>query len=179
MAVNLGPLIVTERLELWQPAMQDRAALHEIVAHGDTKRFLGPGSAEHEHFQRFARNAGSWFLYGYGGFTVRLRESGEVIGNCGLFHSWRGLGEDFDDRAEAGWIVRHDQVGRGLAQEAMDAAIGWFEREHGAREMVCMIAHGNDRSFALATRLGFRPMRDTIVPDGDAVTLLKRPATAA
>lgn len=51
------------------------------------------------------RNAGSWYLCGYGALMLRLRGRQEVIGNCGGFHIFRALGDDFDDNPEAGWIV--------------------------------------------------------------------------
>lgn len=174
-----GPFLITERLELWQPVRDDLAAMHAIVSDAATGRYLAAQNGMADQFQRFARNAGSWWLYGYGSFTVRRRGSSEVIGNCGLFHSWRGLGEDFDDRPEAGWILRPDAVGQGLAHEALTASLGWFERAFGAHEIACMIALGNARSFALAERLGFRPLRDAVLPDGAEVRLLARPPQAA
>jgi len=167
--------ILTERLELAPPVAGDREALRAIVAHPATGRFLGRNPADPpEHFVRFARNAGSWQLYGYGSFTLRLRATGEVIGNTGVFHSWRGLGPDFDDRPEAGWILRHDMVGQGYAREAMEAALGWFDAEYGPRPVMCMIGHGNAPSLALAARLGFAPLRDAALGDGERVHLLQR-----
>ena len=169
-----APHLVTERLDLRLPTASDVAAMAAIVSHEDTRRHLGPAFDPADHFLRFSRNAGSWLLYGYGGFMVRLRDSEELIGNCGVFHSWRGLGEDFDDKPEAGWILRHDQVGRGIGQEAMTAALAWFDRIHGPRRVVCMTAPENRASVRLAAKLGFAPMRETVLPDGDAVVLLER-----
>ena len=174
-----GPAIVTERLELWPPAKEDMAELFAINSHPETRRYFGPPEPLAGQFQRFARNAGSWFLYGYGAFMVRLKDGTEVIGNCGVFHSFRGLGEDFDDKPEMGWVVSHDYTGRGIATEAARAALAWFEREHGPREIVCMIAPANAASLRLSVRLGFMPMRDTVLPDGDAVRLLSRPPRAS
>lgn len=173
------PLLLTERLDLRLPTATDVRTMAEIVTAPETGRFLGPVAEPAEHFGRFCRNAGSWLLYGYGGFMVRLRGSEEVIGNCGVFHSVRGLGEDFDDQPEAGWILRHDQVGKGLAGEAMREALEWFERTHGPRRIVCMIAPDNAPSIRLAEKLGFTPMRDTVLPDGDTVRLLERPPLTA
>lgn len=150
--------------------------MHAIVSHPDTARFLGPREGAADHFQRFARNAGSWWLYGYGAFVLRLRGTGTIIGNGGVFHSWRGLGADFDDKPEAGWIVRHDHVGRGFAHEAMTAALAWFEHTHGAQPVVCMIDPANRPSLALAERLGFAALREAALPDGAPVLLLARPA---
>jgi len=172
--VKDAPQLLTDRLELRLPVPADFPAIVEIVEHAQTARFLGPRSGTPDHFMRFCRNAGSWLLYGYGMFTIRLRGSEEVIGNCGVFHSWRGLGEDFDDSPEAGWTLRHDQVGRGIGREAMTAALGWFDRIHGPRRVVCMITAGNEPSLRLAGKLGFASMRDTVLPDGDAVRLFER-----
>ena len=169
-----APFLVTERLELWQPRAGDLQAMHDVVSHPATGRYLGPQALLHDHAIRFMRNAGSWFLYGYGALILRLHGEPEPIGNCGVFHTFRGLGEDFDDHPEAGWIVAADHVGQGFASEAMHAVLAWFERVHGARRIVCMIAPGNDPSLRLAARLGFTPMREVELPDGEAVRLLER-----
>ena len=171
-----APLLVTERLEMWVPTKDEIWATHAINTEPETVRFLGHAHSRHDHFQRFSRNAGSWLLYGYGGFMVRERGSGRLLGNCGIFHSYRGLGEDFDDFPEAGWILRSDSVGQGFGMEAMGAVLAWFEREHGPQRIVCMISLGNEPSIKLAGKLGFIPLRETQLPDGDTVLLLARPA---
>jgi RimJ/RimL family protein N-acetyltransferase len=168
------PFLVTERLELWLPRAEDLRATYEVVTHPATGRYLGPQEQLHQHAIRFMRGAGSWFLYGYGPLMLRLRGEDRLIGNCGLFHSFRGLGEDFDDQPEVGWIIAADHVGQGLGGEAMQAVLAWFEREHGPRRAVCMIAVGNEPSLKLAARLGFAPLRDTELPDGEVVRLLER-----
>jgi RimJ/RimL family protein N-acetyltransferase len=168
------PFLTTERLELWQPRAADLKAMHAIVTHPSTGRFLGSSAPLHEHATRFTRAAGSWFLYGYGPLMLRLRGQKALIGNCGVFHTFRGLGEDFDDHPEAGWIVAAEHVGQGLAGEAMRAVLAWFEPEHGPRRIVAMIAVRNEPSLKLAARLGFSPLRQAELPDGDVVQLLER-----
>jgi RimJ/RimL family protein N-acetyltransferase len=172
---DTGPFLTTERLDLWRPTIADEPAMFAIISNPATHRYLGPMSTRADHFTRFQRNAGSWFLHGYGSFMVRPKGTAEVIGNCGVFHTYRGLGEDFDDRPEAGWILAESAVGRGIAREAMSAALAWFDEAHGPREVVCMIEPGNDPSFALAGKLGFEVTSDGTLPDGAAVTLLRRP----
>ena len=172
--MNGAPFLVTERLELWQPRPGDLEALYRVVTHPATARYLGPQAQLHDHAVRFMRGAGSWFLYGYGALMLRLRGREEVIGNCGVFHTFRGLGGDFDDNPEAGWIVAHDQVGKGLASEGMTAVLEWFERQHGLRRIVCMVSPGNVPSIRLAGKLGFRAMREAVLPDGDRVRLFER-----
>ncbi|WP_271079129.1 GNAT family N-acetyltransferase [Aurantiacibacter sp. MUD61] len=172
------PMLVTERLELWLPKPQDMDAMFDIVSDSQTQRFLGPTPTYPDHVTRFSRNAGSWALYGYGMFLLRRRGDAELIGNCGIFFSHRGLGEDFDSRPEAGWIIAAPHTGKGYASEAMQAVMQWFDREH-ASETVCLITLGNDPSFRLAEKLGFRDLRKAEMPGGDAVQLLRRPPPGA
>ena len=149
-------MLVTERLELWQPQVGDREGLRALIAPGEVRRFLsGMEPDDHDVFMRLLRNAGSWALYGYGTFMVRERGRAEIVGNCGVFHSWRGFGRGLDDIAEAGWIVAQSAWGKGYAQEAMEAALAWFEREHGAGATLCMIEEGHGASEAVAARLGY------------------------
>lgn len=169
-----APVLTTGRLELYHPVAADLAAMHAIISDPVTHRYLGAATDQEGHFNRFLRNGGSWWLYGYGGFILRLRGEAEVIGNCGIFHSLRGLGADFDDSPEAGWIIAREHVGKGLASEAMGAALAWFERTHGPRRVVCMVSPENAPSVRLAGKLGFAAMRDSVLPDGDIVTLFER-----
>lgn len=167
------PHLLTARLDLRLPMATDFAPTMDLLDHPETARFLGRGSHA-DHFLRFCRGAGSWLLYGYGTFIIRRRGDARVIGNCGIFHSWRGLGADFDDRPEAGWILGADHIGQGLAREAMEAVLGWFDRAHGPQPVMCLIEQGNDPSLRLARRLGFAPMRDAQLPDGTPIALLAR-----
>jgi RimJ/RimL family protein N-acetyltransferase len=173
-AVASGPVLQTERLELRLPGSADLAAMFAIVSDPVTGRYLGSTDAMPEHFARFLRNAGSWLVYGYGSFMVRLHDSDTVIGSIGIFHSWRGLGEDFDDGPEAGWIVDGAHAGQGIAREAMEAVLQWFEHMHGPRRIVALIEPENAASLSLADRLGFTPVREADLPDGARVILLER-----
>lgn len=170
------PFLTTERLELWLPTKDDMRPLFAIISQPETRRYLGPEPTPADHFMRFTRNAGSWSLYGYGTFMVRRRGGdGTLLGNCGIFHSVRGLGVDFDDRPEAGWILREEAVGQGYAGEIMRAVLDWYDAAFGT-EIVCLIDPDNAPSLKLAAKLGFAPMRDGVMPDGGVVKLLKRPA---
>jgi len=168
------PFLSTERLELWLPRASDLAEMHAVVTHPTTARHLGSQALLHEYATRFTRGAGSWFLYGYGPLMVRLRGHEALIGNCGVFHTFRGLGDDFDDNPEGGWIVAAEHAGQGIGREAMRAVLCWFDREKGPRRIVCMIAPENEPSLKLAARLGFTVMRDADLTTGEPVRLLER-----
>jgi RimJ/RimL family protein N-acetyltransferase len=52
--------------------------------------------------------------------------------------------------------------------------LDWFDRAHGPRRIVCMTAPDNDPSVRLAAKLGFTPLRETELPDGEIVKLFER-----
>jgi RimJ/RimL family protein N-acetyltransferase len=154
--VSASPLLRTERLELWQPQRDDLAGLMALLAADETRRFLGDARPDASHqFNRLMRHAGGWTLYGYGIFYVRLAGKARIIGNCGVFHSRRGFGQGMDDVPEAGWIIHSDHWGKGLAREAMQAALAWFDATHGPRRIAAMIEEGNVASQKVADTLGF------------------------
>jgi RimJ/RimL family protein N-acetyltransferase len=169
-----GPVLRTERLELWRPAREDFAELYALVAPEPMRAFLGGPTTPADEFGRFLRGAGSWLLYGYGMFHVRERGGTSLVGLAGVFRSWRGFGEGLDDVPEAGWIVGLEQAGNGYATEAMRAALAWFDAAHAEPRIACMIEDGNAASMAVAARLGFREYARHRPDEGGELVLLER-----
>lgn len=156
--MSAGPLLTTERFELWQPQADDLADLFDLTLAEETRRFLGSFvPSEMDAFARLARNAGSWALWGYGTFMVRRKGEARIVANCGVFRSHRGFGAEqgLDNVPEAGWIVHKDAWGQGVAREVMEAALAWFDQTHGRQRIACMIEEGHAASDALAGKLGF------------------------
>lgn len=167
-----APLGQTERFDLWLPRAGDVPDLCRLLDSEGVRRFLGPARAEPAaQYERLTRNAGSWALYGYGTLAVRPRGEDEIIATCGVFHSWRGYAQGFDDEPEAGWIVREDWWGQGVASEAMRAILAWFDQTHGPRRIACMIEEGNAASERLAASLGFTRYGEHRLEDGDKALL--------
>jgi len=169
-------MLTTQRLELWRPRASDRADLLAMMAPDAVRQFLGPAEAsESDVFARLLRNAGSWALYGYGTFMVREKgRDGTIVGNCGVFRSFRGFGRGLDDVPEAGWIVAEPHFGKGYAVEAMRAALAWFDREHGPERIACMIEEGHKASMAIAAKLGFVEYGRHRPDEGRALVLYER-----
>ena len=167
-----GPVLTTERFELWKPAAGDLDDLVRLLEGEGMTRFLGPARATAQaQFERLLRNAGSWALYGYGIFYVRCRGEREIIGSSGVFHSWRGFGKGMDDTPEAGWIVRRDWWGKGVAGEVMRSALPWFDETHGRHRIACMIEAGNTASERLAAALGFVQYDSHEAEDGERTVI--------
>ena len=112
-------------------------------------------SAE-DTWARLLRWVGHWFHFGYGPFVVEDRATGDIVGEGGVGHFHRGMGQNFDDAPEAGWRVLATRRGEGIAAECMQGALDWFDREVGTARTVCMIHAANVRSIRVATKLGYR-----------------------
>nr|WP_246543613.1 GNAT family protein [Novosphingobium profundi] len=165
-------MLVTERFELWQPRASDLPDLCRLLEHPEMTRFLGPATNEAKsQFDRLLRNAGSWALYGYGILAARPRGQGTIVATCGVFHSFRGFGKGMDDVPEAGWIVRQDWWGQGVAREIVGALLAWFDAVHGPQRIVCMIEDGNAASMGVAAGFGFA-LYDRQEPEGEETVAL-------
>jgi len=169
-----GPLLTTARFELWRPQVGDLGGIFALTDDDETRRYLGSFTRDMgDSFARLHRNAGSWALHGYGVFMVRAKGEADIIATCGVFRSWRGLPR-LDDVAEAGWIVRRDWWGKGVAGEVMTAAFDWFDAAHGSQRIACMIEDGNAGSERLAARFGFAEYDRNVGEDGKTVVLYER-----
>ena len=175
--MSAGPLLTTERFELWQPQADDLADLFDLTLAEETRRFLGSFvPSEMDAFARLARNAGSWALWGYGTFMVRRKGEAKIMANCGVFRSHRGFGAEqgLDNGPEAGWIVHKDVWGQGVAREVMEAALAWFDQTHGRQRVACMIEEGHAASDRLAHKLGFVPYGRQESPGAAPLILYQR-----
>ena len=175
--MSAAPVLTTARLELWQPRAGDLADLCALTLAEETRRFLGGFEpSESDSFARLLRNAGSWSLYGYGTFMVRLKGEGRIVATCGVFRSHRGFGADqgLDNVPEAGWIVHKDHWGQGIAREAMEAVLAWFDAAHGRQRIAAIIEEGHAASDALASKLGFVRYGRHQPAEGTALALYER-----
>ena len=170
------PVLTTDRLELWRPAVGDHVDLLALISPPAVRRFLGPAEAsESDVFARLLRNAGSWALYGYGVFQGRERGGdGTIVCTAGVFRSWRGFGHGMDDVPEAGWIVSETHWGKGYAHEAVAAALAWFDATHGPQRIACMIEDGHAASQKVAAKLGFVEYARHAPEDGRPLVLYER-----
>lgn len=107
-------------------------------------------TAERSH----ARQLRHWEQHGFGLWAVIPRGAGEPVGWAGAWYP------DFvpavRGEIEIGWTLRRPFWGHGYATEAARAAITHtFDRLAPAR-VISLIAPENDRSAAVAARLGMR-----------------------
>src|SRR5690348_9357706 len=103
------------------------------------------------------RNEADWKRYGYGRLGIVERGTARLLGRSGLKY-WPQFGE-----IEVGWLLHPDAWGRGLATEAGRACVEWGFRDLDAPYLTAMIRPDNERSVAVAERLGFTILRDDLL----------------
>lgn len=105
------------------------------------------GPFDREEMARWvARNLEHQDRHGYGLFTVVEKETGEVIGDCGLEH--------MDIGAELGYDLRSDRWGRGLATEAALGVRAFAFDRLVLPKLVSLIRVGNVASRRVSEKVG-------------------------
>lgn len=140
------PVLTTDRLILRAPSNDD--VEHIIAFYADPVRSEGFGGIlpRDQAWRWFASVLGHWHLRGYGFWTVTL--NGTPAGFVGLWNP-EGWPEP-----ELGWMMFDGFEGQGIAYEAALAIRDHAYTHMGFTTLISNINPGNDRSVALATRLG-------------------------
>jgi RimJ/RimL family protein N-acetyltransferase len=167
------PTIQTERLTLRGPRRGDFAPYAAFWASPRSVHEGGPRDAR-AAWEDFAAGFGLWAIEGLGTWTVEETATGRFAGIVGHYHP-----AHFPE-VEIGWAVMDGFEGRGIAQEAARAALGWTWAETGLASLVSYIDPRNQRSIRLAERLGARrdPTARTF-DEGDVVMRVHRPEAPA
>ena len=96
------------------------------------------------------RNLGHQEQFGYGLFSLILKDTGELIGDCGL----EQMDVEGGRVAELGYDLRSDHWNRGLATEAACAVRDLAFEELGLSRLVSLIRVGNIASKRVAEKVG-------------------------
>lgn len=111
----------TERLVLREMRAEDFDALYAVLADSDIMQHY-PYTFDDSRVRGWiARNIERYRVFGFGLWAVCLKDSGEMIGDCGLTMQMI----DGMIRPEIGYHIRGDQQRRGYAREAATAVRDW------------------------------------------------------
>lgn len=141
------PRIVTERLVLRAPKMEDYPA-YEAVFTSDRARHIGGPFGPEEALNDFCRAVAGWMLRGAGMWTITRPAQDRALG---WIYLWQERG---DPDPELGWILTPEAEGHGYAYEAARAVWPRGFALFGEAGFVSYIGEGNLRSAKLAVKLG-------------------------
>ena len=156
--------LVTDRLTLRAPDARDWPAWRDFML-SDRSSTISDTRDLGRIWRAFAAEIGHWQIFGYGMWAVARDAEAPALALVG---PWTP--PDWPE-AEIGWMILDPAAeGTGIAAEAARAALDHAFGPLGWDTAVSYIAPGNDRSVALAERLGARldpgatgPKDDTLV----------------
>ena len=148
----------TARLRLRRFRREDENAFLAVWADPDVWSALRPGVPfDPDHgSRRFQHHLQHWGKHGFGLWLIDHRATGEIIGWVGPSHPDHV--PQLATEIELGWSLRSRFWGQGIATEGARAALSAaLEHLHPAR-LISLIHQENERSAAVAKRLGMRDL---------------------
>lgn len=163
------PTVETANLRLRCPEMRDFDAFAAFRM-SDRAAHLGGACTRTQAFDKLSEIIGHWHLRGYGRWMVADKDTDRALGVVGPY-----LPDDWPE-PEIAWSVFAEAEGRGVAYEAALAARRYAYETLGWKTAVSCISPGNDRSVALAQRLGATREDDFTTVDGLVLEVYRHPA---
>lgn len=166
------PVLETARLILRAPDLRDFDPYAAFYATPRSAHVGGP-SPRDKAWRYFGHQVGHWSLRGFGTFFLQPKAGGPAIG---LVLCWQPEGYP---EPEIGWVLFSDAAeGKGYAREAARAVLAHVFGTLGWATAVSYIDPGNDRSIALAERLGALHDPEAVRPDEDPVVIYRHSPVA-
>ena len=143
-------VIETERLLLREMTDADFDALYRVLADSDIMQHYPYSFDEARVWNWIARNRERYQIFGFGLWAVCLRETGEMIGDCGL--TMQLIGGQI--KPEIGYHIRADHQRKGYATEAASAVRDWTFRNTPFNMVYSYMKHTNEPSARTAMAYG-------------------------
>lgn len=158
-----APILTTERLTLRPMTMADWPDYAALMM-SERATYMGGPFDQTQAWGMFCHDVGQWALFGHGALMIDI--DGHCAGQVGINH-----GPLFPEK-ELGWLVYPEFEGKGIAFEAATAMRDWAFGDGGLVMLVSYVDPCNDRSIALAKRLG--AVLDETAPRQDPEDLVFR-----
>ena len=142
-------VIETNRLLLRGMTYDDFHALYQVLADRDIMRYYPYAFDENRVRNWIERNIERYRIFGFGLWAVCLKETGEVIGDCGL--TMQLINGQI--KPEIGYHIRADQQRNGFAKEAAIAVRDWTFNNTPFHIVYSYMNHSNEPSAKLPSHM--------------------------
>lgn len=149
-------LIETDNLVLRPYSIDDLDALYRILSDPETMSFWPSPFTQERVREWIERSLRCYDEVGYGRYPVLLRETGEMIGDCGILRV-PIAGETVSD---LGYIFHRDHWGKGYASEAATAVMNYAFDTLGLDTLYANMAYDHKASRRVAEKLGMTKIRE-------------------
>ena len=143
-------ILETERLYLREMTEDDINALYKILADSNIMQHYPYAFDEARVRNWIHRNMERYRIFGFGLWAVCLKESGELIGDCGL--TMQLINDQI--KPEIGYHIRADQQRKGYAKEAAAAVRDWTFHNTPFNVIYSYMKHTNEASAQTAMSYG-------------------------
>lgn len=145
-------IIKTERLFLKEMNDADYDALYAVLADSDIMQHYPYTFDEAQVKNWINKNIERYSIFGFGLWAVCLKDTGEMIGDCGLtMQNINGV-----IKPEIGYHIRKDQQRKGYAKEAAIAVRDWTFRNTPFNRIFSYMKYTNTASAHTAISYGCR-----------------------
>lgn len=148
--INL--IVETDRLILREMTEDDFDALYAVLADPDNMKHYPHAFDENRVRGWISRNIERYKVFGFGLWAVVLKETGEVIGDCGLTMQMM----NGQIKPEIAYHIRKDLQRRGYASEAARAVRDWTFINTPFNIIYSFMKQANIPSYRTATAYGCR-----------------------
>ncbi len=145
-------ILETERLLLREITADDLPVLRAILTDEKVMEAYNGAFSEEEVLSWLDRTLARYQKDGYALWAVILKETGRMIGQCGLTNQ-EPLGETL---LEVGYLFLKEYWHQGFATEAAEACKEYAFKTLGANELYAIIRCTNRGSIGVAERLGMK-----------------------
>ena len=145
-------VLETERLVLRELTDDDFDALYQILADSDIMQHYPYTFDEARVKEWIRRNIERYRIFGFGLWAVCRKDTGEMIGDCGL--TMQMIGGQI--KPEIGYHIRADQQRKGYAREAAIAVRDWTFRNTPFNRIYSYMKYTNEASAKTAVSYGCR-----------------------
>ncbi len=143
-------ILKTERLFLREMNMEDFEALYAVLADPEIMKHYPYSFDEEKVRQWIERNMNRYKDNGFGLWAVCLKDTGEMIGDCGL--TLQNI--DGEMLPEIGFHIRRDHQRKGYAKEAAIAVLEWAFENTVYPAIYSYCKYTNEPSYKTAEAIG-------------------------
>ena len=158
-------VIETERLLLREMTYDDFHALYQVLADSDIMQHYPYTFDEKRVRNWIERNIDRYRILGFGLWAVCLKETGEMIGDCGL--TMQLINGQI--KPEIGYHIRADKQKNGFAKEAAIAVRDWTFNNTSFNVIYSYMKHTNEPSYKTAISYGCKQV-DEFSDDVNEIT---------
>ena len=158
-------IIETERLFLREMKKSDFDALYEVLADSDIMQHYPYTFDENRVRNWIQRNIERYRIFGFGLWAVCLKETGEMIGDCGITLQLI----DGQIKPEIGYHIRADKQRNGYAKEAAIAVRDWTFNNTPFQIVYSYMKYTNEPSVKTAISYGCKQV-DEYKDDENEIT---------